>query len=54
MTSSECGGFARDPAKVEGQVQLLARTLMIRDAGARRHGDCLQSSFKWVRLPPAS
>ncbi len=26
-TSSECGGFARDPAKVEDQVQLLARTL---------------------------
>lgn len=28
-TSSECGGFARDPAKVEDQVQLLARTLFI-------------------------
>ncbi len=26
-TSSECGGFARDPAKVEDQVRLLARTL---------------------------
>ena len=26
-TSSECGGFARDSAKVEDQVQLLARTL---------------------------
>jgi len=25
--SSECGGFARDPAKVEDQVRLLARTL---------------------------
>jgi hypothetical protein len=24
------------------------------DAGARRHGGCLQSSLKWVRLPPAS
>lgn len=24
------------------------------DAGARRHGGCLQSSSKWVRLPPAS
>ena len=24
---SECGGFARDPAKVEDQVRLLARTL---------------------------
>lgn len=24
------------------------------DAGARRHGDCLQSSSKRVRLPPAS
>ena len=23
-------------------------------AGARWQGDCLQSSFKWVRLPPAS
>jgi hypothetical protein len=23
-------------------------------AGARRYGGCLQSSFKWVRLPPAS
>jgi hypothetical protein len=23
------------------------------DAGARRQGDCLQSSFKRVRLPPA-
>ena len=26
-TSSECGGFARDPAKVEDQARLLARTL---------------------------
>ena len=26
-TSLECGGFARDPAKVEDQVRLLARTL---------------------------
>ena len=26
--SSECGGFARDPAKVEDQVRRLARTLM--------------------------
>lgn len=26
-TSSECGGFARDPAKVEDQVRLLVRTL---------------------------
>lgn len=24
------------------------------DAGARRHGGCLQSSLEWVRLPPAS
>ena len=24
------------------------------DAGARRSGGCLQSSHKWVRLPPAS
>lgn len=24
------------------------------DAGARRHGDRLQSGLKWVRLPPAS
>ena len=28
-TFSECGGFARDPAKVEDQVRLLARTLFI-------------------------
>ena len=27
-TSSGCGGFARDPAKVEDQVRLLARTLI--------------------------
>ena len=27
-TSSECAGFARDPAKVEDQVQFLARTLL--------------------------
>ena len=33
--SSECAGFARDPAKVEDQVQFLARTFTI-DAGARR------------------
>ena len=26
-TSSECGGLARDPAKVEDQARLLARTL---------------------------
>jgi hypothetical protein len=52
--SSECDGFACDPAKVEDQVQFLARTLEKCDAGARRRGDCLQSSFKWVRLPPAS
>ena len=26
----------------------------INDAEARRHSDCLQSSFKWVRFPPAS
>ena len=28
-TFSECAGFARDPAKVEDQVRLLARTLFI-------------------------
>ena len=27
ITSSECAGFAYDPAKVEDQVQFLARTL---------------------------
>jgi len=27
LRSSECAGFARDPAKVEDQVRLLARTL---------------------------
>ncbi len=42
--SSECAGFAHDPAKVEVQVRFLARTLR-RDAGARRYGGCLQSSF---------
>src|SRR5262245_30343 len=26
----------------------------LHDAGARRRGGCLQSSLKWVRLPPAS
>ena len=78
--SSGCAGFASDPAKVEVQVQFLARTLrkdegqstkdepirlfgfvlrpysfvLVPDAGARRYGGCLQSSLKWVRLPPAS
>jgi hypothetical protein len=33
---------------------LVSRGERQHDAGARRHGDCLQSSFKWVRLPPAS
>ena len=37
-TSLGCAGSAYDPAKVEDQVQLPARTF---DAGARRHGDCL-------------
>ena len=32
-------------AKVEDQVQFLARTLDRRDAGARRHGNRLQSGF---------
>ena len=41
---------ARDSAKVVDQVQLLARTLFNSDAGARRQGDCLHSSFQWVRL----
>ena len=61
-TSSECAGFASDFAKVVDQVRFLARTLLPRclaaggryDAGARRYGDCLQSSVQWVRLPPAS
>ena len=53
-----CAGFAREPAKLVDQVRFLARTLSgllrLSDAGARWPGDCLQSSFKWVRLPPAS
>ena len=36
--SPECGGFARDPAKVEDQVRLLARTLFGREARAERQG----------------
>jgi hypothetical protein len=40
--SSGCDGFASDPAKVEDQVQLLARTFSQDDAGARRRGDRLQ------------
>ncbi len=51
--SSECAGFARDPAKVEDQVQFLARTLDGFGAGARRDGSRLQSGFERVRLPPA-
>jgi hypothetical protein len=45
---------AREPAKLVDQVRFLARTLIDTDAGARRPGGCLQSSLKWVRLPPAS
>jgi hypothetical protein len=33
--------FAREPAKLEDQVQFLARTLEEFDAGARRHGNRL-------------
>jgi hypothetical protein len=39
LMSSECAGFARDPAKVEDQVRFLARALMhLIDAGARQQG----------------
>lgn len=47
--SSECGGFARDPAKVEDQVRFLARTL--NDTDARWSGGCLQSSFRVGSIP---
>jgi hypothetical protein len=42
IKSSGCAGFAHDPAKVEDQVQFLAGTSLLLDAGARRHGDRLQ------------
>ena len=44
ITSSGCAGLACNPAKVEVQVRFLARTLND-DAGARRYGGCVQSSF---------
>ena len=38
-----CRNKAREPAKLVDQVRFLARTLNYLDAGARRHGDRLQS-----------
>ena len=51
--SSECEGFARDPAKVEDQARLLARTLD--DLALEPDGTAAacKAVFKWVRLPPA-
>ncbi len=66
-TSSECDGFAHDPAKVGDQVQFLARAsigsarpfLSIdRSIEQRRWSQTARrpaaTRFKWVRLPPAS
>ena len=46
--------IARDPAKVEDQVRLLARTL--NDLALEPDGKAAacKAALKWVRLPPAS
>ena len=52
-TSSECGGFARDPAKVEDQVRLLARTLTTTALEPAGTATACKAVMKWVRFPPA-
>ena len=45
--------IARDPAKVEDQVRLLARTLTTAALEPDGTATACKAVMKWVRLPPA-